>query len=59
MVKIYATIGSYLKKGWPKSAYGMSKLCINTFTRILAQNEQVKAKNIQVYTCCPGYVKVS
>ena len=46
MVKIYATIGSYLKKGWPKSAYGMSKLCINTFTRILAQNEQVKAKNI-------------
>ena len=51
-------IGSYLEKGWPKSAYGMSKLGINIYSGILAFNEQVNAKNIQVYACSPGYVNV-
>lgn len=58
MVKEYLIIGSYADKGWPKSAYGMSKLGINSYSRILAHNEQVKAKNIQVYACSPGYVNV-
>lgn len=40
--------------GWPKSMYGISKLCETTYTRVLA--EQLKAKGVMVNACCPGYV---
>lgn len=45
------------EKVWPKSGYGMSKLCINIYTRILAKNAEVNKHGIQVYVCCPGWVK--
>ncbi len=50
--------GDYAEKGFPKSAYGMSKLGINLYTmRHLAHREDIKQKHIQVYVQCPGYVK--
>ncbi|CAD8094347.1 unnamed protein product [Paramecium sonneborni] len=48
---------TYEKNGWPSWGYGISKLLINTYVRTLAQNAEVKNKNLQVYTCCPGWVK--
>lgn len=40
--------------GWPKSMYGVSKLCETAYTRVLA--EQLKAAGVMVNACCPGYV---
>jgi hypothetical protein len=37
---------TYADKGWPKSAYAMSKLCINVYARVLAKNPEIIAKNI-------------
>lgn len=49
--------GTYADKGFPKSAYGMSKLGINIYTmRVLANRQDIKNKHIQVYAQCPGYV---
>lgn len=49
--------GNYAEKGFPKSAYGMSKIGINVYTmRVLANREDIKNKHIQVYAQCPGYV---
>jgi carbonyl reductase 1 len=49
--------GDYAEKGFPKSAYGMSKLGINIYTmKVLAQRQDIKDKHIQVYAQCPGYV---
>ena len=48
---------SYEKNGWPKWGYAISKLLINNYARTLAHYEEVKDKNLQVYVCCPGYVK--
>jgi len=42
---------------WPKSGYGISKLLINIYSRILAKNPEVTKNGIQVYACCPGWVK--
>ena len=49
---------TYIQKGFPKQSYAMSKLCINLYTmKVLTQMEEVKKKNIQVYTCCPGWCR--
>ena len=39
--------------GWPRSMYGVSKLCEATWTRILA--DELKAAGISVSACCPGW----
>lgn len=44
------------KRGWVRSIYGTSKLCINLYCKILSQQEEVLKRGIQVYVCCPGYV---
>ena len=49
--------GNYQEKGWPKWGYGVSKLGINVWTSVLANYEEVVKRGIQVYVCCPGYVK--
>lgn len=49
--------GTYLEHGWTKNAYGTSKLFINTYCRLLAQNPDIISKKIQAYVCCPGWVK--
>ncbi|CAD8157178.1 unnamed protein product [Paramecium octaurelia] len=48
---------TYEQNGWPSWGYGISKLLINTYVKTLAQNAEVKNKSVQVYTCCPGWVK--
>ncbi|KAL9430135.1 hypothetical protein AB3S75_025507 [Citrus x aurantiifolia] len=48
-------LGSLETKGWPVSvsAYVVSKVAINAYTRILAK----KFPNLHVNSICPGYVK--
>ncbi|KAL4463515.1 hypothetical protein ABPG72_007616 [Tetrahymena utriculariae] len=48
---------TYAQKGWAKSAYGMSKLCINLYASVLSRFDSVIQKKLQVYTCCPGWVR--
>jgi len=48
---------TYLEKGWPRNSYGMSKLCINTYARLLGKDEEILKRNIQVYVCCPGWCR--
>ena len=50
-------LNNYAEKGWPKSAYGVSKLAINIYSSILSRNPEIMKRKIQVYTCCPGFVK--
>eukprot|EP01135_Chromosphaera_perkinsii_P010542 Nk52_evm52s2152 gene=Nk52_evmTU52s2152 len=44
-------------KGWPMSAYGISKLAVSAYTRILAKDKSVVEKKIQVNAMCPGWCK--
>ena len=41
-----------------EDVYGMSKLGINIYPRILMKEEKVKEKEIQVYSLCPGGLKL-
>ena len=45
-----------VEKGFYKRIYGVSKLGINNYARVLAKYPEVIAKKIQVYVLCPGYV---
>ncbi|KNC98968.1 uncharacterized protein SPPG_05924 [Spizellomyces punctatus DAOM BR117] len=49
--------GTYSKKGWPKQAYGVSKVGVTAFTRALARLPDVKDRNVLVAACCPGWVR--
>ena len=48
---------TYAEQGWPKWSYGVSKLGINIYNRVLGQFENVVGRKIQTYVCCPGFVK--
>ena len=48
---------TFEEKGWPRQGYAMSKLCINTYARILGQQKDILDKNIQVYVFCPGWCR--
>mmetsp|Transcript_13079 Transcript_13079/g.18363 ORF Transcript_13079/g.18363 Transcript_13079/m.18363 type:complete len:297 (+) Transcript_13079:23-913(+) len=43
--------GTHSEKGWPNTTYGMSKLCLIAYTKILAMEEP----NLKLNCCCPGY----
>jgi carbonyl reductase 1 len=47
--------GTYEAKGWPRSAYSVSKAGLNAFTRILAR--EAGEKRIRVNSVCPGWVR--
>jgi len=49
--------GVWEQNGWPKAGYAMSKVCANVYSRILARDEDIVSRNIQVYACCPGWVR--
>ena len=49
--------GENVKKGWPKTAYGVSKLLVNGITRIYGRKAREDGRGILVNCCCPGYVK--
>jgi carbonyl reductase 1 len=43
--------------GWPRSMYGVSKLCEATWSRILAS--ELASDSITVSACCPGWCSTS
>ena len=49
---------SHTKKGWPSSAYGVSKIGVTVMTRIHARWFREQGKNdILINACCPGWVR--
>jgi NAD(P)-dependent dehydrogenase (short-subunit alcohol dehydrogenase family) len=48
---------AFRDKIWPRSAYAVSKVLVNAYPAILARTEIVRQKKIQVYSCCPGWVR--
>ena len=49
--------GTWELEGWPASAYCVSKICINKYAWALGNTKSIIDKQIQVYACCPGWVK--
>ena len=49
--------GNFIEEGWVKNIYKVSKMCINKYADILGNRESVFNKNIQVYSCCPGWIR--
>jgi NAD(P)-dependent dehydrogenase (short-subunit alcohol dehydrogenase family) len=47
--------GVYEARGWPGSAYRVSKLGLNALTRLLA--EELKPRHLLVNAVCPGWVR--
>ncbi|MDY7225054.1 SDR family oxidoreductase [Hyalangium rubrum] len=47
--------GQYARKGWPRSAYAVSKAALNALTRLLA--EELKGQSQRVNAVCPGWVR--
>lgn len=45
------------QEGWPHNIYSTSKICINKYAYVLGHSKEVLEKEIQVYTCCPGWVQ--
>ena len=44
-------------EGWSKNTYAFSKICLNQYTRILGNRKEVLDHGIQIYSCCPGWVR--
>ncbi|GFH28642.1 uncharacterized protein HaLaN_27169 [Haematococcus lacustris] len=42
-------------QGWPRSMYGVSKLCLSTYCRTLAA--RMEQRGITVNACCPGWCR--
>jgi NAD(P)-dependent dehydrogenase (short-subunit alcohol dehydrogenase family) len=47
--------GQHAKKGWPSSAYRVSKLSLNALTRLLAA--ELEGRHLRVNAVCPGWVR--
>jgi len=47
--------GTFQRKGWPGSAYKVSKAALNALTRILAA--ELRPRAIRVNAVCPGWVR--
>jgi len=44
-------------EGWGKSLYGASKMFINKYAQIIGKRQNILENEIQVYSCCPVWVK--
>jgi carbonyl reductase 1 len=49
--------GVHGDKGWPSSAYRVSKIALNALTRILARDLAPDPRHILVNAVCPGWVR--
>jgi carbonyl reductase 1 len=47
--------GRHQERGWPSSAYRVSKAALNAYTRILAH--ELSPRGIRVNSVCPGWVR--
>lgn len=53
-----AIIDNKIKEnGWTETAYGTTKMIINTYARVLSKRKEIKERNIGVYVCNPGWVR--
>ncbi|HWN70842.1 MAG TPA: SDR family NAD(P)-dependent oxidoreductase [Haliangium sp.] len=50
-------LGTHEADGWPSSAYSVSKVALNAFTRILARRVAADGDKILVNAVCPGWVR--
>jgi carbonyl reductase 1 len=48
--------GRHEAKGWPSSAYRVSKVGLNALTRVLARELASDPRGIRVHAVCPGWV---
>lgn len=46
--------GDYAEKGWPKSAYGVSKVGVSALTDVYARS---MPRGVTINACCPGWCK--
>jgi NAD(P)-dependent dehydrogenase (short-subunit alcohol dehydrogenase family) len=46
-----------IENGWTQTAYGTTKMIINTYARVLSKRKEINERNIGVYVCNPGWVK--
>jgi len=53
------TRGTHAKRGWPSSAYRVSKVAMNAYTRIVARELAKDARQILVNAACPGWVRTA
>jgi carbonyl reductase 1 len=51
--------GTHARKGWPSSAYRVSKVGLNALTRVLARELQGDPRRILVNAACPGWVRTA
>jgi carbonyl reductase 1 len=51
--------GTYRRSGWPSSAYGVSKIAMNAYVRILARELAAEPRRILVNAACPGWVRTA
>ncbi len=51
--------GVHAERGWPSTAYGVSKTGLTTLTRIMARNltKERPGDEILINACCPGWVR--
>lgn len=48
---------TYSSKGWPRSAYGVSKAAVTAHAGILSRMQEVKEKNVMVFAVDPGWCR--
>lgn len=48
--------GMHEQRGWPSSAYGVSKGALNALTQVLARELEGDPRGIRVNAACPGWV---
>jgi carbonyl reductase 1 len=51
--------GTHEQKGWPSSAYRVSKIGLNALTRVLARELAADPRRILVNAACPGWVRTA
>ena len=55
--ELYNLANRYLKENWGGGAYSISKLLIHLFAEVLGNYEEIKRKNIGVYSMDPGWCR--
>ena len=49
--------GTVEKDGWCKNSYCVSKMIVNSYSRVLSYRDEIEKNDISVYSAHPGWVK--